>query len=258
MEIAYSLGTYDRFRPLTRNKMVELGNREWLTGVIYKGAYAVFLCLTSLLVVMAMTAGATLWMVMMMVMMLMFLMVMLMFVVMMLMFLMVMLMFIVMMLMFLMMVMLIFFLIFHFVKMFLYFLHPCRRACHGIEVTFIGVEKAIKVYITIVTFYNARLWLYGTENLLSTPQLTLCNLRSLVKKYGVAELYLLYHKVLDILLGNIFLQKVYAAFKLIAKSQSVDNADDTVKTYLAIACVFLAHVAYGTESLGYRHRLADA
>ena len=140
--------------------------------------------------------------------------------------------------------------------MLLHLLHPCRRRSNGVKVEVGLAYQLLYIYITVVAFYYLCLRLKRTQYLLRPLQFALCNLRSLVQKNDIAEFYLLNHKILYIILRDVLLQEILSAFKLVAQTQRIHHADNTVQPCNAVAHIFRPHLRHSAYSLCYWHRLA--
>ena len=96
----------------------------------------------------------------------------------------------------------------------------------------------------------------GTYNLADTAELVGRNFRGFVKKYDVAELNLLNHEVLDVVLLESGSQQIAAVAKLIAHAEGIDHRGYAIHHGQSVAHVFKAHRRNRADSLCYWCRLA--
>lgn len=256
VEIAETLCSDDALWPATSHKLIKQVNPHWAASYINVCADAVFLCLACLFVVMAMSACAAFWVIMMVMMMLM-LMVVLMMVLVFVLMLMMMFAFMIVLMMVLMMMMMLFFLL-YLIKMLLHFSHPCGRSHHTVEVEHIGVENLSELHVTIVTLYYLSFWLESADYLLHSSEFFWRNLISLVEQDDVAELNLLYYEILYVILLNVLTEEIETATKLILHAESINHGHNAIESRHTVLAVFLFHHRDGADGLCYRCRFADA
>ena len=78
------------------------------------------------------------------------------------------------------------------------FLNPLGRGCHSFKIKQAGIQQCVKVHVAIVAGDDICLGLYGVEYGAYAPQFFFAYFVCLVKKYSVAEFYLLDDEVGDI------------------------------------------------------------
>ncbi len=137
--------------------------------------------------------------------------------------------------------------------------YPCGRCGDLLVVEQAGVDYAVKVNVGIVGVDDAGLGLYGTYNLTYVVSLFGSDLRNLVEQNDIAELDLLYDKVLDILVADALTGESGTAFKLRCHAQGVDHRYDAVESrHDAVSGLSRVKLRYGADGAGYWLGLADA
>ena len=145
-----------------------------------------------------------------------------------------------------------------FVNMLFYFVDPCGGSRHLLEVEQVCVHQLVEVHVAVVAFHDFRLRLYSLEYLFDSLELLRLHVGSLVQQYHVAELDLLYHEVLDVIVLKVLFLQVVAASELALQSHCIDNRRDAVQSYLAVLGVFRVEVRHRADCLRDRRRLADS
>ncbi len=138
-----------------------------------------------------------------------------------------------------------------------YFLHPCGGGGHVLEVEQAGIQKAVKIHVAVVALDYACLGLYGTYHGTHAGRFPGGYLADFVQQYDVAEFYLFYYQILDVVAVVVFAQ-AFTAAEFVAHAQGVHNSGYGVEPRDARFAVFTLHVRDGTDGLGYRRRLTYA
>ena len=115
--------------------------------------------------------------------------------------------------------------------MMLKLINPCGRCSHFVEVEHVGVEYTVEVDVAIVARHDNSLGLDGMDYLNKMVKLLGTHLRSLVQENNIAKLYLLYNKILKIVLLKVGSAKSVATCKLILHAKSIDNSSNAVETW---------------------------
>ncbi len=139
------------------------------------------------------------------------------------------LMFMMMMMMFMTVVML--FLLMFFIVMPFDLADPGCRGGHAFEIEHAGIHNLREIDLAIVTFNDFGYGLQRADHLAHAFGLFRSHFRYLVEDYDVAELYLLYDKILYIVPVNIFAGQRIAAAELIAQTQCVNHRCYAVQTW---------------------------
>ena len=100
-------------------------------------------------------------------------------------------------------------------RWFVHFLYPCCGSSHGIKVEHAGMNNAVEIYVSVVAVDNLCLRLDSSYDLADMLQILRFHFRCFVQKDDVAELYLLYHKILNVLLIDVLLHEVIAAAEFV-------------------------------------------
>lgn len=137
-------------------------------------------------------------------------------------------------------------------------LNPIGRGGHRVKIEQMSVDYPVNIHISIITLYDFSLRLDGTYYGAYAGELLGLHLRCLVEQDYVAELYLLYDQVLDILLIKILFLQGFAATELILESQSIHYGHYTVELGSTEHCGLCPELRYGAYGLGYRGRFAYA
>ena len=139
-----------------------------------------------------------------------------------------------------------------------YLLYPGSRGGHLVEVELASVDELLQRHVAVVALNDFGLGLQGADNLVHLRQLVLRHLRCLVEQDDVAELYLLYDQVLNVLVVDVLPEQAAATAKLVAHAQCVDHGDDAVELQHAVGGVLLSQVGNVDNGLRNRSWLADA
>ena len=135
---------------------------------------------------------------------------------------------------------------------------PCSRCSHLVEVEATGVEQTLQVYVAVVAWYDFCFRLNGADYLGEFAQIVSAHLRSLVEKYSVAELYLLYYEVFEVFVFKSVTCQSVAVVELVSHAQRVHHGHDAVKTRYAVGDILRTECRHRTDSLRNRCWFADA
>ena len=135
---------------------------------------------------------------------------------------------------------------------------PCSRCSHLVEVEATGVEQTLQVYVAVVAWYDFCFRLNGADYLGEFAQIVSAHLRSLVEKYSVAELYLLYYEVFEVFVFKSVACQSVAVVELVSHAQRVHHGHDAVKTRYAVGDILRTECHHRTDSLCDRCGFADA
>ena len=135
---------------------------------------------------------------------------------------------------------------------------PCSRCSHLVEVETTGVEQTLQVYVAVVAWYDFCFRLNGADYLGEFAQIVSAHLRSLVQKYSVAELYLLYYEVFEVFVFEPVACQSVAVVELVSHAQRVHHGHDAVKTRNAVGDILRTECHHRTDSLRNRCGFADA
>ncbi len=137
--------------------------------------------------------------------------------------------------------------------------YPGCRGGHLVEVEHAGVDDLVEIDVAVVAGNDLGCRLNGVHNLLDALELGRLDHRGLVEQHNVAELELLDHKVLDVVVGNVAAHECLAGAKLVFHAQGVDHGAYTVETRNAVERHLGPHQPRdGADGLGNGGRLADA
>ena len=141
-----------------------------------------------------------------------------------------------------------------------HFLNPSGGCGHFHEVEHPRVQNLLERHVAIVAIYNLGFGLEGVNYLTDAAQFARLHFCSLVQQYDVAELNLLYHQVLNVLIAYVLLQQVHARAELVFHAQGVHHGHDAVKHGNAVGIISLRILNLGNraDGLGDWCRLADA
>ena len=140
----------------------------------------------------------------------------------------------------------------------LHLLNPCGGSSHAHKVELARVENLIQIHVAVVALDDVGLRLERAHNLFDALELLRLYLCSLVQQYDIAELNLLNHQVLNVLIVDVGSQQVVARTEFVLHAQGVNHCHDTVEHRVAVLHVFLTQLRDGADGLGDRGRLADA
>ena len=224
MEVADALGADDALGPFAGHELVEESQIEGTAAVVDIGADAVFLGLALIVMVVVMMVMAVLVMFVVMMMMLMIV--------------------VVVIVMMVVLVLIVIVIIFAFIVVLLHFLYPFGGGGDVIEVEHIGIQYLVEIHVAIVCVDDFCLWLQFVDDAAHSAQLFGTNLGGLVQQYDVAEFYLLYHQVLNILLVDILTSKVEATAELIPHTECINHCDDTIEAWSTVGSHFGCHHGY--------------
>ena len=135
---------------------------------------------------------------------------------------------------------------------------PCCRCSHLVEVEATGVEQTLQIYVAVVARNDFCLRLNGADYLGELAQILSTHLRSLVEKYRVAELYLLYYEVFEVFVFESVAFQSVAVVELVSHAQRVHHGHDAVKTRNAVGDVLRTECRHRTDCLCNWCRFADA
>ena len=135
---------------------------------------------------------------------------------------------------------------------------PSGGGSHLVEVEHTGVQNLVEIDVAVVALDNLGLRLQGTDDLLDASAFRFGDFGSLVQQDDIAELNLLNHEALEVVLLQGFTHEVLATGELILQAKGIHHGDDAVEAGEAILIVFIAHAGIGAKCLGDRLRLADA
>ena len=135
---------------------------------------------------------------------------------------------------------------------------PCSRCSHLVEVEATGVEQTLQVYVAVVAWYDFCFRLNGADYLGEFAQIVSAHLRSLVEKYSVAELYLLYYEVFEVFVFKSVACQSVAVVELVSHAQRVHHGHDAVKTRYAVGDILRTECHHRTDSLRDWCWFADA
>ena len=121
----------------------------------------------------------------------------------------------------------------------LYLAHPRGRRSYRLVVEQPRVYQLRKVHVGVVALYDFCLGLYGSDYSLDAAGLLGCNFRYFVEQDDVAELYLLYHKVFDVVLVDVLCRQGVAAAEFAFEPQGVDHGAYAVEAGHAAALIAL-------------------
>jgi hypothetical protein len=139
-----------------------------------------------------------------------------------------------------------------------YLIDPSGRGGHFVEVECIGVQNAIEVDVAVVAIDDFGFGLYGVDDFADAAQLSRFHFGGFVEQDDVAEFYLLYDKVLYVVLSQAGAKEVFAAAELVLHTQRVDDGDDAIHYRDSVANVFRSHCGDGADGLSDGLRLAYA
>jgi hypothetical protein len=208
------------------NELVKAAYIHWLAAVVDKSANAVFLSLALIVVIVVMLVVVFFVMVLLVVVMVV-------------------------------MLILVFFLVVIVVVSFK-LIDPSGRGGHFVEVECIGVQNAIEVDVAVVAIDDFGFGLYGVDDFADAAQLSGFHFGGFVEQNDVAEFYLLYDKVLYVVLSQAGAKEVFAAAELVLHTQCVDDGDDAIHYRDSVANVFRPHCGDGADGLSDGLRLAYA
>ena len=240
-EVQHALGAYHAFRPVAGAEVVKPLEDKRCAAVVYECRDAVFLCLALVMM-----------MVVMMPMLVMVVMVMLLMVVVMA--------FLVLIVVIVMMVvvMAVGFSLFGLGGRAFQLTYPGSRRDGLVKVEVAGIEQLVEVNVAVVAVYDFGVGLNGAYDGAYLLRLLGRHFGYFVEQYYVAELHLLYHEILDVLVVDVLVGQRFAAGEIRLHAQRVHNGDDAVQARAASrgrAGSHLLHCAYGLRN---RFRLADA
>ena len=218
-----TLGADDVLRE-GREEFLEFILGERLTAIVHKGADAVLLYLTALVMMVVMTTVVvTFVMVVMMIVVIVVIFIVIMVMMMMFVFTIAMVVIMVMMVLFL-------FVMVIFVNISIQLLYPCGGGSDLVEVEIVGVQNLADCHLTMSSLNDLRLGLKRADDLSDIDQLFLGDEVDLVEDDGVAELDLLDQQVLDILVVDIVIQESAAAAEFTTQTSRVNDGHDVVQT----------------------------
>lgn len=140
----------------------------------------------------------------------------------------------------------------------LYLADPRRGSGNLFKVKHACAYDAVKIHIGIIAFYNVCLRLQCADDGAHTLSLLRCHLGDLVKQHHIAELYLLYHEALYIVLSRFAPDKPLATGELALHAQRINDRNDAVKHRNGTLVILRKHGAYGRYGLRDRSRIAYA
>ena len=236
-----ALGTDDVLRE-GREEFLEFILGERLTAIVHKGADAVLLYLTALVMMVVMVAAVAAFFMMIMVMII----VVVMFIVV-----------VMMVLMLIMIVMVSIFIMVIFVNISIQLLHPSGGGSDLVKVEVVGVQDLADCHLTMSSLNDLCLGLKRADDLSDIDQLFLRDEVDLVEDDGVAELDLLDQQVLDILVVDIVIQESAAAAEFATQTSRVNDGYDVVQTAeLGQSGIVVGAVEHG-DGLRDRDRLTN-
>ena len=136
------------------------------------------------------------------------------------------------------------------------FRNPCGRSCHLLEIELAGIDQFVQVHVAIIALDDLHAGIQGLHNLFHALELLGLDLRRLVQKHYVAELYLLDYQAFKIFLAYVFFLQGVAAGELALHAQGVHHGDYAVQ--LGIDELLRSQLGHGADGLGDGARLADA
>ena len=169
------------------------------------------------------------------------------------------------MLMLMLMLMLVFMFMFMFMLMFilvvvlvLKFLDPGCRGGYLFEIEQVCVDQVIEGNVTEIAFDDFGRGLDCLDHGMNLVGVPAADFGYFVEQDDVAELYLLDHQILDVLLVDIVAGQCIAAFELVAETEGIDYSRDAVQIDVLACLELAAHLRQCTDGLGYRFGFADA
>ena len=231
-KIAQTLGPDHVLRPLFGDEPVELVDVQRLTAIIDKGPDVIFLDFATLVIVMLvpLVPLVVVLVVVFLVMMVMFMPVMILIVV------------IVIMI--------------SFVALSFDGVDPSRRSSRLIEIEHPGVQKFVKIDVSIVALEDRHFRIQSLHYAADPAKLLGLHLGRLVQKHDVAELDLLDHKILKVILLQIVLLESVPAGELTLHPQSVHNGDYAIEFRNIRLGIFRNKLREGADGLCDRGGLA--
>ena len=154
-------------------------------------------------------------------------------------------------------VMVVMFFLFVFIMMFFEFCNPCCRTCYLVEVEHVGVDDAVKSYVTIVALDDFSFGLYGTYDLADASELFGCDVCCLIEQYDITEFYLLDDKILDVVFVKVLIHQFIAATEFVLHTKGIYYGYDAIEFGYAVLDVLSSHSRNGTDGLCDGCRFAD-
>ena len=136
--------------------------------------------------------------------------------------------------------------------------YPSCRCSGSVEIEQAGMQNLVQIHICIVAVDYLGYRLESPDNRPYLFQFFRLYFRGLVEQDDIAEFYLLYDQVGDILLADIFLRKFVPASEFVTQPEGIYDCGDAVQ---AACAVFRIRPSKGRDvayCLGDRLRFADA
>lgn len=139
-----------------------------------------------------------------------------------------------------------------------YLAYPCSGSGHLVEIEEMSSEKISQRNVAVIAFQDTGFRLERTHDLGHTPGLGRGNLGYLIEEHHIAELNLLYKKILDILIIDISAFQVTSASEFIAHTQGIDHCNYIIEAWhIGSVRVVESHLPHGADSLSDGSRFAD-
>ena len=125
--------------------------------------------------------------------------------------------------------------------MILNLVNPCCRSSHTVEVEHACIQDLLERHIAIVCLNDLCLWLNGSYDLAYAAKLRGTHLCGFVQQDDVAELYLLNHQVLDVLLLDVVAHQQVTAAKLVLHAKGIDDSHDAIDDRHSVVDILKSH-----------------
>ena len=139
----------------------------------------------------------------------------------------------------------------------LHCIHPGSGGVSFVKVKTARIDKLAHWNVTVDRLNNNGVFLQATNKRLELVELLWSNQIGLVEYQRRAELNLLNKQVLDVILFNIWVEKIGAVVELLKHASTVNNCDDVIKVEVRVVSCMLALIAECRNVIGNRDWLTD-
>ena len=136
--------------------------------------------------------------------------------------------------------------------------YPGGRCGHGVKIEHPRVDELVQVHVSVVALQHLGAGIDAPDDALELAQLFGSHIGRLVQEHDVAELNLLYHQALQVVLADVLFLQGAAAFELVAHAEGVHHGGDAVHVRDAVFHGLGSQGRHGADGLGNGGGLADA
>ena len=127
-----------------------------------------------------------------------------------------------------------------------------------VEIEVVCPKNALKIHVSVVTFYYFGFRLQCPYNLAHLLQLFGRHVIDFVQQHNVAEFYLLYQQVLYVVFLQILLHEVVSSRKLVAHTACIHHGNNVSEHCYAVFCKVGIYLWIGADGLCDGRRFANA